>query len=79
MSASTISRIIAYVPRGSSTGDAAARLSRCPALHSRQRASPKHSNGTTHSKPITRSSTHNHIILAPQRLRPTRHTAIKSP
>jgi len=79
MSASTISRIIACVPRWSSTGDAAVRLRRCPALHLSQRASPKHSDGTAHSKPITRSGAHNNIIPAPQRLLPTRHATIKSP
>jgi hypothetical protein len=79
MSASTISRIIACVPRWSSTGDAAVRLRRCPALHLSQRASPKHSDGTAHSMPITRSGAHNNIIPAPQRLPPARHASIKSP
>jgi hypothetical protein len=79
MIANTISRIIARVPRRSSTGDAAARLSRCPALHLTQRASPKHNDSTAHSKPITRSGAHNNIISAPQRLLPARRAAIKSP
>jgi hypothetical protein len=78
MSASTISRIIAYVPRWSSTRDAAARLSRRPA-HLRQPASPTHSDGTAHSKPITRSGAHNDIIPAPHWLLPARHPSIKSP
>jgi hypothetical protein len=79
MSASTISRILAYVPRWSSTGDAAAWLRRCPVLHLSQRASPKHSDGTAHSKPITRSGAYNNIIPAPQRLLPVRRAPIKSP
>ena len=55
MSASTISRIIACIPRWSSPGHAAAWLRRCQALHLRPRASPKHNDGSAHSKPITRS------------------------
>ena len=79
MSATTISRIIAYVPRRLSTGNAAARLRGCPALHLRQRASPKHSDGTAHSKSITRSGAHNNVIPAPQRPLPANHAPIKSP
>jgi hypothetical protein len=79
MSASTISRIIACIPRWSSPGHAAAWLRRCQALHLRPRASPKHNDGSAHSKPITRSGAHNDIIPAPQRLLPARHTTIKSP
>jgi hypothetical protein len=79
MSAHTISRITARVSRRSSTGDAAARLRRCKALHLSHRASPKHSDDDAHSKPITRSGAHNNIIPAPQRLLPARHAPIKSP
>ena len=79
MSAHTISRIIARVSGRSSTGDAPARLRRGPALHSRQRALPKHSDGTAQSKPITRSDAHNNVIPAPQRPLPANHAPIKSP
>jgi hypothetical protein len=79
MSATTISRIIACVSRWSSTGDAAARLRRCPPLHLRQHASPKHADSTAHSKPITRSGARNNVIPAPQRPLPANHGPIKSP
>jgi len=36
-----------------------------PALHFTWLATPKHSISTAHSSPATRSTTHNHKILAP--------------
>ena len=79
MSAHTISRIIARVSGRSSTGDAAARLRRGPALHLRQLASPKHSLGTAYSASTTRSGANNNVIPAPQRPLPVNHAPIKSP
>jgi hypothetical protein len=37
----------------------------CSALHLGSGASPKHSVSAAHSTPISRSSAHNHKILAP--------------
>ena len=59
------SHTTARFPRWSSTGNAAARPDACSALHLGSCASPKHSVSTVHSNPISRSSTHNHKILAP--------------
>ncbi len=55
MIANTISRIIARVPRRSSTGKAAAQPDSCPALYVRLPTSPKHRDSTAHAKPISRS------------------------
>jgi len=65
MSVDTFSHTTARFPRWSSTGNAAARPDACPALHLRSRASPKPSISTAHPNPISRSSAHNHKILAP--------------
>ena len=66
-------------PRWSSTGNAAAWPDARSALHLRSCASPKHSVSTAHSKSITQSGVHNHIIPAPHRLLHTRPATIKSP
>ena len=57
----TTTRLLCWL----STGNAAARPDACPALHLTSRASPKPNVSTTHSNPISQSSTHNHKILAP--------------
>jgi hypothetical protein len=73
------SRTTAHFPRRSLTSNAVARPDRGPAVHLRQPASPKHSVSTAHSKSITQSGVHNHIIPAPHRLLHTRPATIKSP
>ena len=71
----TITRFLCW----SSTGNAAARPMPAQHLHFGSCASPKHSVSAAHSNPISRSSTHNHNILAPLTASGTRHAKVKSP
>jgi hypothetical protein len=79
MSASTISRIIACVPRRSSTGDAAARPDMCPAPRMSLLASPKYRVSTAHSKPTSQSGALNHTMPASQRPLSNRRAPLNSP
>ena len=73
------SRTTAHCPRWSLTSNAAARPDSCPALHLKRPALPKHIISTAHSKPITQSGAHNHMIPAPHWPLHTRRAPIKSP
>jgi len=79
MIARTISRIITRVSRRPSTGNAAARPDRWPAMRTSVRASPKYRVSTAHSKPTTQSGVLNHTMPAPQRPPSNRHAPLKSP
>ena len=73
------SRTAEHVPRRSSTGHAGARPHARPALHSTPCTSPKRIISAAPSKPISRSSTHNHLISAPARHPAACIATIKSP
>ena len=79
MIANTISRVIAYVSRWSSTGNAAVWLKRHPASHVTLQVSPKNSLSTALSNLITRSGVRNHKVRTHRRLLPPRRATIKSP
>jgi hypothetical protein len=79
MIANTISRIIVSVSRRSSTGNAAARPDRRPALHVTLNVSLRHGVSAALSNPITRSGARNHKVLAHRRLLLDRRATIKSP
>jgi hypothetical protein len=67
MIARTISRIFARLSRPRSTGNAAARLDRWPALCASRRASPKYRASTAHPKPTSQSGAFNRPTPTPQR------------
>ena len=79
MIANTVSCIIARVLRWSSTGSAAARPERCPALPTSLGALPKYSNSAARSKSINQSGALNHTIPAPQRRLSNHRALVKSP
>jgi hypothetical protein len=79
MSATTISRIIACVSRQSSTGNAAARLDRCPALRTSLCALLKYCVSTARPKPTSQSGALDYPTPAPQRPLSNRRATLKSP
>jgi hypothetical protein len=79
MIASTISRIIARVPRWSSTGDAAARPDRSPAPPMSLGVSPKYRDSNARPGPISQSSALDRTITAPHRSLSNRRATAKSP